>query len=377
MNGKYQLYEGQDYFYHFSIYAPAGIPDAGRYYYTMPEGVSIVGEPSSPITANDGTQIGTLTASGDGSTLYLDMVDNTKIRLRLRFDMAVEFERGEDGQPINSEFEFIQDDQDEDPQIAKTGRFNSDGQLEWTITALVPGWNGNESDYVTWSFSDVTYSEQTGNEYYPDLSSAEINIAISGVTKTLHTVEEADTLNEVIAYFWEPDGKNSRLYLVVKHVLKVWEDDGNKDKRPDEIVVQLLRDGRVYDNVTLNEGNNWRHIWTGLDADSRWRVVEYETPKGYTVAVDRQGITFVMTNSWTEEIPDEPPPEGNIPPPPDENIPDEPPPGSDWPGGDEPDEPGEPDLPQTGVLWWPVPVLACAGLFLFLIGWGKRRHERP
>ena len=60
-----------------------------------------------------------------------------------------------------------------------------------------------------------------------------------------------------------------------------------------------------------------------------------------------------------------------------ENIPDEPPPGGDWPGGDEPGEPGEPDLPQTGVLWWPVPVLACAGLFLFLIGWGKRRHERP
>ncbi len=162
-----------------------------------------------------------------------------------------------------------------------------------------------------------------------------------------------------------------------REVLKVWENDGNKDKRPDEVVVQLLWDGRVYDTVTLNEGNNWRHTWTGLDADSRWRVVEYETPKGYTVAVDRQGITFVMTNSWTEEIPDEPPPEGNIPPPPDENIPDEPPPGGDWPGGDEPGEPGEPDLPQTGVLWWPVPVLACAGLFLFLIGWGKRRHERP
>lgn len=32
-------------------------------------------------------------------------------------------------------------------------------------------------------------------------------------------------------------------------------------------------------------------------------------------------------------------------------------------------------LPQTGVLWWPVPFLACGGLFLFLIGWGRGRHE--
>lgn len=215
VNGKYQLYEGQDYFYHFSIYAPAGIPDAGRYYYTMLEGVSIVGEPSSPITANDGTQIGTLTASGDGSALYLDMVDNTKIRLRLRFDMAVEFERGENGQPINSEFEFIQDDQDEDPQIAKTGRFNSDGQLEWTITAFVPGWNGDENSYVTWSFADETYSEITGNYYTLDLSSAEINITTGETIETLHSVEKVGASSETLAYFW--NASNERLYLVVKH----------------------------------------------------------------------------------------------------------------------------------------------------------------
>lgn len=98
-----------------------------------------------------------------------------------------------------------------------------------------------------------------------------------------------------------------------------------------------------------------------------WRVVEYETPEGYTVTVEREGITFVMTNSQIEEIPDEQTPEGGRPPgentPPLENIPDEP-------------IPMGPSLPQTGMLWWPVPVLACAGLFLFLMGWGKRRHEK-
>ncbi len=154
---------------------------------------------------------------------------------------------------------------------------------------------------------------------------------------------------------------------VDRKVLKVWEDDGGEERLPDAIIVQLLRDSQVYDTVTLNAGNNWRHTWVGLDDAFNWRVVEYETPEGYTVTVEREGITFVMTNSQIEEIPDEPTPEGGRPPgentPPLENIPDEP-------------IPMGPSLPQTGILWWPVPVLACAGLFLFLMSWGKRLHEK-
>lgn len=169
---------------------------------------------------------------------------------------------------------------------------------------------------------------------------------------------------------YNPPGGGGEDDTINRKVLKVWEDDGNEERRPNEIVVQLLRNGRIYDTVTLNDANGWKYTWTGLDDSYRWQVVEYETPEGYTVTVDQQGITFVMTNSMTEEIPDEPPPEGDRPP--DEpGEPDKP----DEPGKpDQPDEPGEPELPQTGMLWWPVPVLAGVGLFLFLIGWGKRRH---
>ncbi len=40
----------------------------------------------------------------------------------------------------------------------------------------------------------------------------------------------------------------------------------------------------------------------------------------------------------------------------------------------EPTEP--PKLPQTGQLWWPVPVLACGGLMLLALGtaWNRRRE---
>ena len=33
-------------------------------------------------------------------------------------------------------------------------------------------------------------------------------------------------------------------------------------------------------------------------------------------------------------------------------------------------------LPQTGQLWWPVPVLACAGLGCIAVGLLRRREDR-
>ena len=37
-----------------------------------------------------------------------------------------------------------------------------------------------------------------------------------------------------------------------------------------------------------------------------------------------------------------------------------------------PDNP--PDVPQTGQLWWPVPILAAAGIFLLILGLRKNRR---
>lgn len=133
---------------------------------------------------------------------------------------------------------------------------------------------------------------------------------------------------------------------MVRRVLKVWNDNGDAASRPKEIVVQLLRDGEVYETVTLNESNNWRWAWVDLSGQYRWWVTE-QVPDGYTVEISQEGITFVVTN--TPEIPDTP---------------------------DEPEKPDEPHLPQTGQLWWPVPTLAMAGLFLIAAGLLRRRGER-
>lgn len=81
----------------------------------------------------------------------------------------------------------------------------------------------------------------------------------------------------------------------------------------------------------------------------------------------------------------DPPPVNPVDPPVDVDDPTIPLPGTTPPTGGEPEPNPEdipdPDiplttLPQTGMLWWPVPVLALSGMVLFLFGWaGKRRED--
>lgn len=159
---------------------------------------------------------------------------------------------------------------------------------------------------------------------------------------------------------WQPSGGGG---TVTRKVLKVWADEGHEKERPKAVVVQLLRNGKVWDTVTLNAANNWRHTWAELSDDYTWTLAEQEL-EGYTVEVTREGVTFVVTNSYDEDIPDEPPPEG--PPP---ETPDEP----DGPDIPEEPVPTGPKLPQTGQLWWPVPALTAGGLLLIVLGLLRRR----
>lgn len=146
---------------------------------------------------------------------------------------------------------------------------------------------------------------------------------------------------------------------VKRNVLKVWEDLGEEDKRPSEIAVQLLQDGEIFDTVVLNKENNWQHTWDNLSDMYDWLVTEETVPDGYVVSVVREGITFVVTNTYGLDIPDEPIPLPDYP-----DNPDNP----DSPAADTPTTPDKPKLPQTGQLWWPVPALTALGLILVVIG---------
>lgn len=174
-------------------------------------------------------------------------------------------------------------------------------------------------------------------------------------------------------------------------VLKVWEDDNNAaGVRPDSVTVDLLSNGKVYDTVELSAGSNWRYTWTGLDETAQWQVVEREQTN-YTVSVATNGVTQVITNTYSTNITDDEPPlvdlgDPDVPLDPgfpdtpvypgDPTVPTDPgiPGGTPAPGEDIPEEDVPLEmLPQTGLLWWPVPIMAVLGAALVLLGYARRR----
>lgn len=147
-------------------------------------------------------------------------------------------------------------------------------------------------------------------------------------------------------------------------VLKVWKDK-TTHYRPNEIQVQLINTvtGEVYDTVKLSKSNNWRHSWSNLPAGYTWTVVEKDVPEHYTLSVKRDGFTIELTNSSNKDY--TPPVDTD-----DETSEDKPedkpapkPPGSPQTGGSSSSK-----LPQTGTLWWPVPILMVLGVGMILVG---------
>ena len=131
-------------------------------------------------------------------------------------------------------------------------------------------------------------------------------------------------------------------------LIKQWANAEVYEGELPEIEVEIYKDGKLYDTVVLSEENNWKVKVEDLSEKYDWEFVEV-TEGDFTVAVEQTGSKIVFTNTLPE-IPDEP------------VVPENP-----------PAPPAEPELPATGSLWWPVPLLAIAGVVLFMLGWMRRR----
>lgn len=191
-----------------------------------------------------------------------------------------------------------------------------------------------------------------------------------------------------------------------RRVLKIWQDEGHESARPQEVTVQLLRDGEVWDTQTLSAANNWRYTWSGLSKSYKWTLIE-KAVEGYIGTVTQDGNGFVVTNTYsTPDTPGDTPkqpdnPNDNPGDTPDDNpgdtpddTPDDKPndnpvitPHDNENGGDNggnspqdgqnitPNGSNQPTLPQTGQMWWPIICLLCAGLALIVLGLAKRRRD--
>lgn len=157
-------------------------------------------------------------------------------------------------------------------------------------------------------------------------------------------------------------------------VIKLWEDEGGRQSRPEEILVSLLRNGKTYDTVVLSAKNYWRHTWRDLNGKYNWSVLEENVPKDYQVTYTGNRTAWVITNAYIEQPAKGQGVEsgGDNP-----QIPEQPNP--ELPAKSEQPPSAEGRLPQTGQIWWPVPILAALGLVIFGVGWidtfrGRRRE---
>jgi hypothetical protein len=173
-------------------------------------------------------------------------------------------------------------------------------------------------------------------------------------------VEDSEYIYDAIAY---PKIYPDDILITARiSVVKIWDDEGNEASRPESINVQLLKDGEVYLTQTLNQENNWRYTWTGLDSESVWTVVEQTVPDGYTISLERVDSTFNLTNKFNETTPENPTTTSK---------------GTTTQTTTKPTTTStttDKKLPKTGLNWLPVPILLIVGIVLIFLGFIKRKN---
>lgn len=141
-----------------------------------------------------------------------------------------------------------------------------------------------------------------------------------------------------VKYSSRPDSENINI-----EVIKVWDDNDFKG-RPETIAIELYDGNSLMDSIALNKSNNWHYTWNDVYGATVYSVKEKDVPSGYYVNIERKNNTFIITNTKPEEPVKKPE-----------------------------------SLPQTGMLWWPVPILAVAGIICIIVAIARHRkssHEK-
>lgn len=120
-------------------------------------------------------------------------------------------------------------------------------------------------------------------------------------------------------------------------VVKLWDDLGYEANRPNSIYVDLYCDGEQIAAAQLHDGNSWSYTFTDLPAAHEYTVKERDVPNWYKVSYDVINGVLVVRNTRDTEITP------------------------------------VPDIPSTGQLWWPVPILAGFGMLMCIAGWFIQR----
>ncbi|MEJ8777092.1 Cna B-type domain-containing protein [Pseudogracilibacillus sp. ICA-222130] len=143
---------------------------------------------------------------------------------------------------------------------------------------------------------EISFEEQEPGQYYVQ------------ETKSLHGFVPDDTKYEVELTDTQRDAiqleiENERKWTSVT-LEKEWQDEANTEMRPDEISVNLFRNGDYVDTYTIKEVDGWTLTVDGLHAEDdngepyEYTITEQEVP-GYTPSYDDSGLK--VTNTRAEE----------------------------------------------------------------------------
>ena len=117
--------------------------------------------------------------------------------------------------------------------------------------------------------------------YYKDLLLGIATIRIEADQWSNNVTDKDDDDDDDKTYFYGSDG------LVVKIL---WENDRQAD-RPDDVVVHLYRNGKLYKQRSLSRNGdaelNWRGEWEGIDGGKKWSVDVEEVPEGYKCVIEK------------------------------------------------------------------------------------------
>lgn len=146
-------------------------------------------------------------------------------------------------------------------------------------------------------------------------------------------------------------------------VKKVWLNEEDELCDPTtEITVEIYRDLELYQTVVLSEENDWYYEWRDFDYYD-FRVREVVVPDGFRVEYDSNDTQYLIKNVL-------------VPPPETTSI-----------STDQTETTTTVSsttlvttatserIPQTGQLWWPVPVLGLLGVLLVAVGLRFRAME--
>ncbi len=145
-------------------------------------------------------------------------------------------------------------------------------------------------------------------------------------------------------------------------VKKVWlNEDGEQCDPQTAITVDIYRDLERYQTVVLSEENNWYYEWEGYDYFD-FRVQEVVIPEGFRVEYDSNGTQYLIKNIL---VPQETTTTST------NHIETTTTVSSSTLITTATSE----RIPQTGQLWWPVPLLGLLGVLLVAVGLRFRAME--